>query len=200
MTSRKILCLLKRDERGATAIEFAIVAGVFFMLVLGMIEYGLIMYTQTVVESITMMSAREVSIGKPSGVGCADRVACIKKLVQDKAEVAHLMGRQSVRVSSRVVTDVDKDAPPPVPDICLDIGADHYAATCTQFEDNNGINGYQPEGSLDSAALGKGGDLVEIRVTYLWRVLFPMFKSKFGDNGVLTITSTTVVRNEPFDP
>jgi hypothetical protein len=40
--------------------------------------------------------------------------------------------------------------------------------------------------------------MIEVRVTYLWRVMFPMFRSQFGTNGVLTVTSSTVVKNEPF--
>jgi hypothetical protein len=61
------------------------------------------------------------------------------------------------------------------------------------------VTGYQQSSGLVAGSIGGAGDLVEIRVTYLWKVFFPIFQSSFGTNGVLTISSSTVVKNEPFN-
>jgi hypothetical protein len=45
--------------------------------------------------------------------------------------------------------------------------------------------------------VGTSSDLVEIRVSYVWQVMFPLMKP-FFNNGVAVLSSSTVVKNEPF--
>lgn len=174
--------------------EFAIVASAFFVMMLGIIEYGMYEFTKSQVEAITFQATREVGIGavKP---GCADRASCIIKLVGEKSK--SLMHPESVKVTSTVVTNAGTRAPE-VPDICLDNASSPYPATCGKWVENNSTAGYQAGGALSATSIGVAGDIVEIRVTYLWHVLFPFFRSRIGKEGLLTITSTTVVKNEPF--
>lgn len=186
-----------RDTAGATAIEFAVVSGVFFMLMFGIIEYGMIMLTKVAIESATQQVGRSASIGN-NAAGCTDRVCSIKKIIADKT--VGLVNPKSIIVTATVVSSATTGTPP-TPDMCLDNPANPFPATCppgAPFQNNNGIPGYQSSAGLVAGSIGGGGDLVEIRVTYLWRVLFPLFRSQFGRNGVLTITSSTVVKNEPF--
>lgn len=188
---------LKTNESGAAVIEFAVVSGVFFMLMFGIIEYGMIMMTQIAIESATNQVGRSASIGGVAP-GCADRVCTIRAIVAEKT--ASLVDPRSINVSSTVVSS-PTTATPPIADICLDNPATPYPPTgsCTVFQNNDGIAGYQQRGSLSTGTIGGAGEVVEIRVTYLWPVLFPLFRSSFGTNGVLTISSSTVVKNEPFN-
>ena len=195
MNHKGILRRLRRDDTGATAIEFAIVSSVFFILMFGIIEYGMIMLTKVAIESATNQVGRSASIGTVCA-GCANRVDSIRQSIASKT--AGLVSPQSVSVTSAVVSN-PTTATPPIPDICLDNPANPYPATCTSWVNNDGVNGYQQTGGLGAGSIGVAGDLVEIRVTYLWKVLFPVFQSSFGTNGVLTITSSTVVKNEPFN-
>lgn len=48
-----------RKERGATAIEFAFLAPVLFMFIFGIIEFGVIMTTQSALESSISQAARK---------------------------------------------------------------------------------------------------------------------------------------------
>ncbi len=48
---------IKREE-GATIIEYAIVAPILFLMVMGIIEFSLLMYAQSVLDSATTQSAR----------------------------------------------------------------------------------------------------------------------------------------------
>jgi Flp pilus assembly pilin Flp len=194
----KRVIILKRclnDRRGATAIEFAIVAFVFFMMMFAIIEYGLIMLTKVAIESSTIQISRSASIGSV-GAGCNDRVCEIRRLVQEKT--LGLIDAQSVSVTATVVSG-PTTATPPKPDICLDNSATPYPPTCGVWQENGGDPlSYNPPAALGATSIGNAGDVVEIRVTYLWRVLFPMFRSYFGKNGVLTISASTVIKNEPF--
>lgn len=200
MSIFKLIRRLHRDQQAAAAVEFAIVAGVFFMLMLGMIEFGLIMFSQVIVESAVQEASREVSIGKvdPACKGSSEgeRVCTAKNIIEKKTD--YLIHPESVSISATVVSK-STDAAPAVPDICLDNPTNPYTSTCSSsYEDNNGNGKYDPKGAMVEGDLGTGSSLVEIRTTYLWRVFFPIMQSKFGKNGVLTITSSTVVNNEPF--
>lgn len=187
---------LKTNESGAAVIEFAVVSGVFFMLMFGIIEYGMIMMTQIAIESATNQVGRSASLGTVAP-GCADPVCTVRAIVAEKT--ASLVDPRSIHVTSTVVSS-PTTATPPIPDICLDNPATPYPPTgsCTRFQDNDGINGYQQRSSLSSGTIAGAGEVVEIRITYLWPVLFPLFRSSFGTNGVMTISSSTVVKFEPL--
>jgi Flp pilus assembly protein TadG len=51
-----------RDERGATALEFAILAPVFFLLIFGIIAFGMLFWTQVGLQHGAEMAARCASI------------------------------------------------------------------------------------------------------------------------------------------
>jgi Flp pilus assembly protein TadG len=204
MKLSRTISRLRRHESGATAVEFAMVAGIFFMLMFGIIEYGLIMLSKVAIESAVMQVSRATSIGTDSYAGCSDRVCAIKKLVSEKT--LGLVKSESVQVTANVVASPSAGTPP-VPDICLNQSNDPYPATCPSgsgYINNDGTPGYQYNGGIDATSIGKGGDLVEIRVTYLWRVLFPMFEmfqsyeGSGGSKGYVVITSSAVIKNEPF--
>ncbi len=57
-TLEKLCCLCRKDRRGAAAVEFAVVAPVFFLLVFGMIEYGRMVMVQQVITNASREGAR----------------------------------------------------------------------------------------------------------------------------------------------
>jgi Flp pilus assembly protein TadG len=59
VNSRKKLLL---NERGATALEFAILAPVFFLLIFGIIEFGVLFWTQVGLQHGVEMAARCASL------------------------------------------------------------------------------------------------------------------------------------------
>jgi hypothetical protein len=52
----------KRRQRGASAVEFGLVAIVFFVLLLGIIEFGRIFYLWNTVQEVTRRAAREAVV------------------------------------------------------------------------------------------------------------------------------------------
>ena len=71
----KVANKIWRDERGATALEFAILAPVFFLLIFGIIAFGLLFWTQVGLQHGAEMAARCASInttlcpnGNPSAI------------------------------------------------------------------------------------------------------------------------------------
>lgn len=54
----KVCRLFRKQRRGAAAVEFAIVAPLFFLLVMGMIEYGRMVMVQQVITNASREGAR----------------------------------------------------------------------------------------------------------------------------------------------
>lgn len=190
-----------RDQRGASIVEFAVVAPVFFMLILGILEFGLFMFHKVVIESITMQVGREASLNTSSGYsGCTggnDRYAYIRCYVREKS--AFLINGDQTQVNIRTVAEGGTR----VPDICLSVDPPSSTpATCARYEEVNGIPNYQ--GIATNNNVGGAGELVEVRVSYPWQILIPFLDQFIGSTqqdgtrtGVVMITSSTVFRNEP---
>jgi len=195
------------DERGANIIEFAFVAPVFFLLFLGILEFGLFTFHQVVVQSIMTQAAREASLGKSVGSGAcgstSSTVTFITCLVQQKSGA--LIRGNSVKV---VINKITSSGGVTQPDVC--ILADGQVSVTVDpcptgiYEESNGIAGYQALSSLQNS--GAAGEIVEVRVLYPWKVLIPFVGTYLGTkdangvgSGVVLISASTVVKNEPFD-
>lgn len=71
---------LKRDEQGATAIEFVMVAPVLFLMIFGILEFALLMATQSALEGAVSKAARAYKAEARSDSTGAD-AGEIKRLV-----------------------------------------------------------------------------------------------------------------------
>jgi hypothetical protein len=71
--ARSVATLLGRDRRGATAVEFGLVAGLFLAMVLFTAELGFYLYAQLSLDYATAYSARQLLTGngRPAGVSSA---------------------------------------------------------------------------------------------------------------------------------
>lgn len=65
------------------------------------------------------------------------------------------------------------------------------------FTDVNGNGQY--DSSLGEAGYGDSGDIVVYTISYPWPVTTPVLGEVMGTDGVLTLTSRIVVKNEPYD-
>ena len=179
------------DQSGATIIEFALVAPVFFLLMMAIMEFGMIGVTQVAVESAVAATAREASIGKAGAGG--DRVQYVRTHIRNKLE--NILDSNRLVISANTVLGGGVQADP---DICMD-SPPRIGGACNPplaYEEVNGIPGYQDGTGVMS--LGSAGDLIEVRVFYPWRVHFPVMTRFFGNNGVMMITANAIVKNEAF--
>lgn len=64
----------KRSEAGATLAEFAIVASVFFMVILGIIELGRLFYTHNALTDAARRGARYAVLHKEADEACVKNV------------------------------------------------------------------------------------------------------------------------------
>lgn len=179
-----------QQQSGATIIEFAVVAPVIFLLLMGLIEFGRISFTRVAIESATASAAREASIGKNIS---GDRVQYVQQAIRDKLASALDVGRLIISANIVAAGGVAQ-----TPDICVGSPA-RVGGPCppgTPWEDINRNGVY--DASVPAVSLGNPGDIIEVRVFYPWEVQVPLMQQFFGQRGTLMMTSSAVVKNEPF--
>lgn len=192
----------RRDARGATIIEFALVAPVFFFLMFVVIELGLLLFTQVALESATMQVSRSAAICNKAGNG-TDCASIVRTIVQQRTK--GLVNAKGVVVEARSLA---QGGVPRIPDICI-TDPPSSPPTCPEdipYVDNNGNKNYDAPGGV---SVGSAGDLVEIRATLPWELMIPfldrmpLFGSPrtenklYGTDGIVTLSASTVIKNEP---
>lgn len=152
----------RRCQRGATLIEFSIIASALFLLCLGIIEMGLLFFAFTALEGATGIAARTGKTGFTTGG--LSREAHIRSEIE--------------RLSSGIL---DSSA--------LDIGMCAYGT----FGDLTN------PASVCTPGPGLPGQVVVYTVTYPWRMFTPLIGGLVADeNGIVTLSASTTVRNEDF--
>lgn len=61
--SRWVFGALRRDRRGAVAMEFALIIPVFCLLFIGTFQYGVLMFVYTAMEDTARDASRKLAIG-----------------------------------------------------------------------------------------------------------------------------------------
>ena len=59
MNTQPLIC---DRARGAAAVEFALVAGMFFMLIFGALEFARVLYIHNTLQEVTRRAAREMTV------------------------------------------------------------------------------------------------------------------------------------------
>ena len=164
----------RRAQRGATAVEFGIVALPFAVMLFAVLELGLVFVIDSSLESAVVDTGRLVRTGQAQAAS-KDRDA-FKEAVCSRMTIFEDSCNARLKVDVRTVTDFS--APPPDP-----------------MEDGE-------EFSEDGLGYDDGGarSLVVVSAWYNQPLFTPFLKdalSELGD-GSAWITATTAFRNEPF--
>jgi Flp pilus assembly pilin Flp len=178
---------LRREEDGATVVEFAFVFPVFILAVLGTIETAIVTFISSSIEAAVLEASRYgITGGTIPGVTREERVLDI---VGDKTY--GLVDMDLVGIDTLVYESFDDiGQPEPFEDANLNVVYD----TGELFTDVNG-NG-QWDADMGAAGLGGPSDVVVYRVTYAWGIMTPLIRSVIGES--VLHASSVAVRNEPY--
>lgn len=181
---------LRRDERGSVVMEFALLAPVLFILMFGIVEYGIIMLANNTLEHATTKASR---LGKTGyTVSGVSRQTMIYNMI--KNDSLALVNPDHVTITTRAYKKIDQIGDP---EPYTDSNHNNQYNTGEPYTDVNGNGRWDADMGL--AGLGGAGDVVVYTVTYPWHVMTPIVSHMIGENGIFTISSTMVVRNEPYD-
>jgi Flp pilus assembly protein TadG len=165
---------LSRNEKGATTVEFALIAVPFFALLFAILETGMAFFAANVLETAVTNSARLIRTGQAQEEGL--NLATFK---QDVCDQLVLM----FNCNSGLYVDVQKFDD--FGDISLSPPIDEHGDLKK--------DGYTYEA-------GHGGDIIVVRAYYQWPVFVPQFGNNLADlgNGMHLLAAAAAFRNEPF--
>ena len=187
--ARASLRQLPRDSRGTTLIEFALIAPLLFMLLMGIVETGLMFAADILLQDATHTAART---GRTGFVDTdSTRADTIRKIVQERAGV--LMDASKISVSSKSYSGFGTLKKP---EPFIDANGNGKRDDGENYTDING-NGKYDE---DRGATGYGGSsqVVIYTVTYPWKFFTPLIGELFSKTGAIDLTAMAVVQNEPY--
>lgn len=185
---RGLITLFRRRQEGATAVEFALVAPLFFMVVWGTVEVGMLALASSLMEGAVREAARVGITGySPSGTTRADHVNnAIKKYTTGFIDFSKLKLDTKAYASFSVVGQ---------PESYVDANGNGKYDTGETFTDTN--NNGKWDSDQGAPGLGAAGEVVSYTITYEWAWLAGYAKDIFGVPSV-TLKSTITLRNEPF--
>jgi Flp pilus assembly protein TadG len=168
------LAAFARNERGATAVEFALVAAPFLALIIALMQTFMVFFAQQMLESVVRQSARLVLTGQVQSAQMNQ--AAFKQKVCD--QIVILFSCSGLMVDMQVASSWSTAT----------------TATPTLTFDSSGkvtnTWAYDP---------GDAGDIVVLRVMYIWPVVLgPLgFNLSNLGNGNRLMMSSAAFQNEP---
>jgi Flp pilus assembly protein TadG len=182
---RNALRRFRRNRRGSAAVEFALVAPVFFALLFAILETALMFFASQVLETMTQDAARTVLTGQAQSGGVA---AC--KVSGQPAPCA--LGTFTTYVCSQI----------PALFSCgnLYVDVESYPSGFASVVINSQIDSSNNFVNNMQYTPGGPGDIVVVRVFYQW----PLFVTGLGYNisnlagSKRLLVATAAFRNEPY--
>ena len=169
-----------RSQRGATAVEFAIVAAPFMALLLGIVDLALAYTASIALDNATQNAARQIRTGQLIAPAGATAQETSRQAFRD--QICAGMGFMSNDCASKLTVDV---------------------RTVTDFS-SIALNSPIQNGAFNPGALqfqtGGASQIVLVRAYYQWTLFAPLMNTALVKlPGQTLLTSVTTFRNEPYD-
>ncbi|MDR4306631.1 pilus assembly protein [Chelatococcus sambhunathii] len=183
---------LKRFSRaasGATIVEFALIAPVLMLMIVGLVELGLLLTARTILDNATFSAAR---VGK-TGYSTATRSQSQLILDAVRKGSSGFLDPAKIALTSKAYTDYGNIGQP---EPFTDTNKNGVRDAGEAFTDVNGNGSYDKD--QGAAGPGASAQIVVYEASYDWNLFTPFVKRFIGTNGVVKLTSRIVVKNEPY--
>jgi Flp pilus assembly protein TadG len=180
---RNLFAAFITDRKAATAVEFALVAAPFLAIIAALIQTFLLFFAQSQLESAVRQSARQILTGQvqtqDASLTQAQATAAFHNTVCNNAAV--LFNCLGLMVDVQVASQWSS--------------ANAGMPTLTYNSNGTVSNNWQ----FDP---GNAGDIVVVRVMYLWPVFFGSIAFNMANqaNGTRLIMASAAFQNEPANP
>jgi len=168
---KKLYRQIKSDEKGIALLEFALVAPIFFMLILGIIEISIMTFVSAAFDDAGRSASRLIRIGE----------------VQQSAN-AETTFRTALCTGLPAIINCN--------DISIDVRTfDDFATVTTGIQLDNEGN------PINTAFTPGGSSTVNIvRLSYRWEFFTPLIGNLLSDNNTnsVLLSSLTVQLTEPY--
>jgi len=175
---------LRRDDSAVTILEFAMIAPVMLLLLLGLFDLGYRSYASSVLQGALHDAARMATVGGYSMDQIDARV---------KTRLSNFATRSTVTTAAASYYEFSGvSQPEKIVGDTVPLNA-YNPGDC--FEDVNGNNAYDTD--RGRSGTGNADDIVRYRVTITFPRVFPL-GTLMGWSNTQTLTSETVLRNQPY--
>jgi Flp pilus assembly protein TadG len=190
------LSRIRDDQSGIAAVEFAVIAPVFLLLMMGGMDIGHTLYTQAILQGVVQKAARDASL--EDGSSAAERNRIDAKV---RSSVADINNTANVAISRRYYRSFSNAAV---------AQAESWTDTNTNGRCDNNEPYVDANRNMvwdaDGADEGQGGarDVTVYKVTMTYPRFFPTIamigyfipSSSFSPN--VSLTAQTVLANQPY--
>ena len=178
---------LEHDERGITVVEFAIVAPVLLLLMVGLFDFGHQLYATSILQGTLQRSARAATLENGFSVQ-NDIDQSLEDNVQRVLPVAEVsVTRRNFENFTDIVT----------PEEFTDSNSDGTCNNGEPFEDINNNGSWDQDRGRDG--LGGARDAVVFTATATYDRMFPITGFLPGIDREVEIVAQTVLRNQPYN-
>ena len=179
-----VLRRLRRDSSAVTIVEFAMVAPVMLLLLLGLFDLGYRAYASSVLQGALHDAARMATVGGYSMTQIDARA---------KTRLSNFATRSTVTTTTASYYDFSGvSQPEKIVGDTVPLNS-YNPGDC--FEDVNGNNAYDTD--RGRSGTGNADDIVRYSVTINFPRVFPL-GILLGWSNTQTLTSNTVLRNQPY--
>ena len=188
-------CAIAPDQRGATIVEFAIVAPVLGMLLLGAFDVAHTLYMRAALQGVVQKAARDLTL--ESGLVTATQNGIDDKV---KAQIKQLANNGTVTITRQYYRSYEHAAASkfePWTDTNNNGTCDGPQGSTPgePYEDTNGNNRWDATGGNLSQGGAKDAVLYTASISY--PRFFPMY-NLIGGSRTTKVTASTVLRNQPY--
>ena len=188
MTANLRRLLRRRD--GTVAIEFAFAFPLVLLGVVGLMELAMILFVNSLMEGGLRDASRFSITGEiPAGM---TREQAIVNIVNDRT--LGLLNLTPADVSLRVYKTFDQIGQPEP--LTNDVNGNGSYDPGDSYTDVNG-NGHW-DADMAAGGAGASGEVVVYDITVDWPLLTPFMVPLIGHDGVIPLSASIAVRNEPW--
>ncbi len=180
------------NVRGTAAIEFAIIAPVFILILLAVLQFAIIGWAKSTLETALRDAARFAITGA-KGTEATREASIIAGIDQRMSSFRRQYG-QPIIVTTKVYPTFEDIAQPET--IVMDANSNGVCDTNDQYIDFNLNNTYD----LDMSKTGYGGpsDVVIYSATFPLEAMLPLNTGIFNLGQVFNLKAIAAVQNEPY--
>lgn len=180
---------LVRDTRGATLVEFAMVAPVMCLLLLGGFDVSHTLYTRATLQGIVQKTARDSTL--ESGTAAARQQTLDDRVRQ---QVGTMYEGADVQITRRFYRTFS-EAAAARPETWNDTNDNKRCDNGEPYEDANGNQVWDADGGNAGQGGAKDATLYTVKVSF--PRMFPVY-AMIGGSNTAVVTASTVLRNQPY--
>lgn len=176
---------LLRDEHGSTIVEFAVVAPVMLILIMGLGELAYQAYMQSILTGAMQIAGRAATIQGATTTSIDAGVL---------AQMQGANGRATGTFTRQSFSNFTQVGPEPF----TDTNGDGKRETGECYSDINGNGQYDTAATAGTTGNGNASDSVVYTATIQYPRIFAFLPVKMGWSQTATISTTTILKNQPY--